>query len=491
MTANMAKSQDYLIGLVQELRKLPAETEWVEFKAGDATSPEDIGEYLSALSNAAALCGKAHAYLIWGIADGTHAVVGTRFTMKGAKKGGEDLESWLVRLLSPRLHFRFYELTLDGNPLVLLEIPRATTKPTQFQGVEYVRVGSYRQKLKDHPQLERELWRIFDATPFEDLLAATHLDAGQVLTLLDYPSYFDLLSLPLPEGREQILSSLSEDGLIVRNSAGGWDITNLGAILFAKNLDAFKGLSRKAVRIIQYEGRGRLKTLREQVERKGYAAGFAGLIDFVHALLPRNEVVGKALRKNVPMYPEVAIRELVANALIHQDFAVTGSGPMVEIFSDRMEITNPGLPLVKTERFLDTPPRSRNEALASLMRRAGICEERGSGVDKVVFQTELYQLPAPLFETPEGNTRVILFAHRALNEMDKTDRVRACYLHACLRYVERDPMTNASLRERFGIEEHNAAIASRIIRDAITDGMLKPYDPEQGKKYAKYLPYWA
>jgi predicted HTH transcriptional regulator len=130
---------------------------------------------------------------------------------------------------------------------------------------------------------------------------------------------------------------------------------------------------------------------------------------------------------------------------------------MVEIFSDRMEITNPGLPLVKTERFLDTPPRSRNEALASLMRRAGICEERGSGVDKVVFQTELYQLPAPLFETPEGNTRVILFAHRALNEMDKTDRVRACYLHACLRYVERDPMTNASLRERFGIEEHNAA----------------------------------
>ena len=82
----MANTPDYLIGLVQELRKLPAETEWVEFKAGDATSPEDIGEYLSALSNAAALCGKAHAYLIWGIADGTHAVVGTRFTMKGAKK---------------------------------------------------------------------------------------------------------------------------------------------------------------------------------------------------------------------------------------------------------------------------------------------------------------------------------------------------------------------------------------------------------------------
>ena len=85
------------------------------------------------------------------------------------------------------------------------------------------------------------------------------------------------------------------------------------------------------------------------------------------------------------------------------------------------------------------------------MRRAGICEERGSGVDKVVFQTEFYQLPAPIFETVEGSTRAVLFAHRPLREMDRADRSRACYLHACLRYVERDPMTNSSLRIRFGI----------------------------------------
>jgi predicted HTH transcriptional regulator len=191
------------------------------------------------------------------------------------------------------------------------------------------------------------------------------------------------------------------------------------------------------------------------------------------------------------MYPEPAIRELVANALIHQDFAITGAGPMIEIFEDRMEVTNPGHPLVSTDRFLDTPPRSRNESLASFMRRAGICEERGSGIDKVVFQTEYYQLPAPIFETWDDSTHTVLFAHKALKDMGREDRVRACYLHACLRYVERNPMTNSSLRERFGIEEHNSAIASRIIRDAMEDGAIKPYDPEQGKKYAKYLPRWA
>jgi len=486
----MDKTQDYLIGMVNELCKMLGETGWLEFKVNNA-APDEIGEYLSALSNSAALHQKANAYLVWGIEDGTHKVVGTTFDPDHSKKGNEDLKSWLLRLLSPSLHFRFYRFDFEGKPLVLLEIPRASGKPTQFSGLEYIRVGSYTKKLKDYPQMERDLWRIFDTTPFEELKAMERVDVSEVLTLLDYPSYFDLLSQPLPANRDKILARLTEDRLIMTNPGGSLDITNLGAVLFAKRLDSFKVLSRKAVRVIVYEGRGRLKTIREQDGGKGYASGFEGLIDLVNALLPRNEVVGKALRKDVPMYPEPAIRELVANALIHQDFSITGSGPMIEIFTDRMEITNPGLPLVKTERFLDTPPRSRNEALASLMRRAGICEERGSGVDKVVSQTEFYQLPAPLFETPENCTRVVLFAHKDLNDMDNADRVRACYLHACLRFVERNPMTNSSLRDRFGIEEHNSATASRIIRETMEATFIKPYDPEQGKKYAKYVPFWA
>ncbi len=485
-----ANTHDYVDGLVRELRMLPEETGWVEFTENNS-NPQEIGQYLSALSNTAALQGRANGYVVWGIENNTHAVVGTTFRPAQTKKGNEAIESWLARLLSPRLHFHFYELRHGGKPIVVLEIPRASGRPVQFQGVEFVRVGSHCQKLKDHPQIERDLWRVFDTTPFEEMLALERVDADQLLALFDYSSYFDLLEQPLPSDRDKILGRLQDDGMVVRNQRGNWDITNLGAILFAKDLDAFRGLKRKAVRVIVYDGKGRLTTLREQVGRKGYASGFEGLIEFVNALLPTNEVIGQALRKKVPMYPEPAIRELIPNALIHQDFSVTGSGPMVEIFSDRMEITNPGLPLVKTERFLDTPPRSRNEVLASFMRRVGICEERGSGIDKVVFQTEFYQLPAPIFETVEGSTRAILFAHKAIRDMGRADRSRACYLHACLRHVQRDPMTNASLRKRFGIAERNSATVSRIIREAIEDKLVRPYDPNQGKKYAKYLPFWA
>ena len=100
-----------------------------------------------------------------------------------------------------------------------------------------------------------------------------------------------------------------------------------------------------------------------------YAVGFEGLVDYISANLPVNEEIGKALRKEIPMYPPIAIREFVANALIHQDFSIGGSSPMMEIFANRMEITNPGKPLIDVFRFIDHTPISRNEKLASL------CEE--------------------------------------------------------------------------------------------------------------------
>ncbi len=484
-------SQEYLASLLHEFLQLPKETEWLEFKCNNA-NPQEIGEYISALANSAALCGKTNAYIVWGIQDSDHDVVGTTFRPSQAKKGNEELESWLLHLLQPRIHFRFVEFDVDGGHIAMVEIPRAAHQPVQFQGIEYIRVGSYKKKLKDYQEKERDLWRVFDVIPFEQQVAAEHLDATDVLQLLDYPAYFKLLDIPLPENRDAILARLADDHMIQPREAGRWDILNLGAVLFALNLKRFRHLSRKAVRVVEYDGEGRVRTKREHEEHMGYAVGFEGLISFLKNVLPENEVIGEALRKTVPMYPELAIRELVANVIIHQDFTVTGTGPMVEVFDSRLEITNPGEPLMDTRRFLDTPPQSRNEALASFLRRIGICEERGSGVDKVVFQTELYQLPAPLFEVVGGHTRAVLFSHKEFAKMDRADRVRACYLHACLQFVQRNQMTNTTLRERFGIEEKNRAQVSRVIGDTVEAGMIRPYNPESGsRRHASYVPYWA
>jgi predicted HTH transcriptional regulator len=165
---------------------------------------------------------------------------------------------------------------------------------------------------------------------------------------------------------------------------------------------------------------------------------------------------------------------------------------MVEIYENRIEITNPGNPIIPTLRFIDHNPQSRNEILAKFMRRINICEERGSGIDKVITQCEFYQLPAPLFIDGENYTRVIVYSPKPLNQMDKEDKIRACYQHCVLKYIAGEIMTNESLRVRFNVDDKNYPIISRIIAISKTAGLIKDYDPNnKAPKSSKYLPFWA
>jgi predicted HTH transcriptional regulator len=353
-------------------------------------------------------------------------------------------------------------------------------------------VGSYKKRLREFPEMERELWRTLDRTPFEWLIAAEKLAAQDVLALLDYPAYFTRMNVPLPDGHQALLAALAADRLVERMDSGHWRIFNLGALLFARRLADFGSLGRKAVRLVRYHGNDRLSAYPEPPFPQGYAVAYEPVIQTLHGWLPGgNEEIGRALRKDVRMYPDVAIRELVANALIHQDLAVTGTSPLIELFDDRLEISNPGVPLVDTTRLLDTPPRSRNEAVASMMRRMNVCEERGTGVDKVVGSCELYQLPAPQFEAADGFTRSTLFATRALTRMEPAERIRAVYWHACLRHVNGQHTNNASVRQRFAIADTNSAIASRLLKEAEAAGAIRIFDPDAALKLRRYVPRWA
>lgn len=481
--------KEQLNDLIHQFIKLPNETEWIEFKHNNS-NPQEIGEYISAIANSCALLGKAYGYIVWGIKDTTHEIVGTLFQPYKEKKGNQELESWLLGLLDPKIEIRIYESEVDEKKIVLFEIQAASISPVRFSGTEYIRIGSYKKKLHEFPEKERALWRIFDRVSFEKGLAKENVSADDVLTLIDYPNYFQLMQQSLPENKSAILQRLASENIIQATPGSKYNITNVGAILFAKNLDDFVYLRRKALRIIIYSGDNRVKTIKEHVVYKGYAIGFKESIEYINDQLPRNEEIGEVFRREVRMYPEIAIRELVANSLIHQDFSITGTGPMVEIFANRIEISNPGIPLIDPLRFMDEPPRSRNERLVFLMRRMNICEERGSGIDKVIFEVELYQLPPPDFRVTSANTISVLYKYEDFSQMSKEERIRASYQHACLQYVSNKQMSNASLRVRFGIKESNYPMASRIIADTVKKGLIRSFE-EGARKNARYVPFWA
>lgn len=431
-----------------------------------------------------------HGYIVFGVNNETLKVVGTDLHATRKRIGNEELESWLSTRLNPRIDFEIidefdYE---DKGHVCVFKIPATTTQPVSFLHEEYVRVGSTTRKLKDFPQKEAKIWKNGQKA-LEKIIVKEKLPITQVLSLLSSETYFDMMKLPFPSDSTGIIDRLLAEKIVVTDEVG-YSITELGALLFAKRLSDFDDLRRKMVRVVVYKGKSKLEIVREQSFDAGYAIIFKNMVNWINSQLPSNEEIGQAIRSTVTMYPEIAIRELVANMLVHQDFSEKGF-PMVEIYTDRIDVSNPGQPIISVERFIDEY-NSRNPALADLMRRLGICEELGSGLDKAITAIELYQLPPLRFAVQETRTTVTLFAYRKYADLDRQERVYACYQHACLKYVTNDKMTNQSLRERLGIEKQNYPMASRIIKDTIAAELIKEEKTEnQSRNNKGYIPYWA
>ena len=476
--------------LVSELVKLPDETPWLEFKHNNY-DPDMIGRDISALANAATLHEKSYAYMVWGVQDETHEIVGTDRNLQNIKKGNQELENWLRCLLSDNADFEFQSVEIENKNVGILIIYCAVYVPIKFEGADYIRIGSYTKKLKDYPTVESQLWDKIKNIRFEEQWAKNDLELSDALKMLDYGVYFDLTNTPVPSNIDAIAHYLLEEKVIIRQDNGLYAITNMGAILFAKKFSEFDKVSRKAIRVVQYEGNNRLIMLKENTENKGYAIGFEGLMKYIDALIPSQEQIVDALREKKSAYPMLAIREAVANALIHQDFSIKGTGPVVEIFENRIEITNAGIPLIDVNRIIDNPPKSRNEKLAELMRRLRMCEELGTGWDKIAISCEMFQLPAPKIDLYESNTRVTLFAEIPYSNLSADERMWACYIHACIKQVQGEQLTNSSLRTRFGLKESASGNVSRLIRDAVEAKLIKPLDPETAPRYMKYIPMWA
>jgi len=466
---------------VQRWLTVQAETEILEFK--EAKSSFDQSKLLR---YCAAIANEGGGHLLLGITDRQpRQVVGTKAFATPA-----DINQ-IKKLITDKFRFRveIQELAHPDGRILVFSIP---SRPT---GHAYEVDGAYLMRAGESlvPMTPDKLKRILTEDQADWFAQPAKIDAGpaDIVALLDTQAYFELIKVPYPTTREGVLERLVNEGLISRN-ASGWTISNLGAILFAKNLGAFSPeLARKAPRVVIYEGTDKIHTREDNTVSRGYAVAFESLVNFVHSAAPLNRSIEQVVREEVKMFPKQALRELIANAMVHQNFLETGASIMIEMYEDRVEISNPGTPPISVDRFIDEY-RSRNERLADVMRRLGICEEKGSGVDKAVKAAEVYQLPAPDFRVGAVRTSAILFAHQDFSVMSKADRMRACYQHCCLMYVSNQRMSNQSLRERFGLGESKTATVSLVIGAAKDAGLIKADESETtSTRYARYLPHWA
>ena len=392
--------------LLIELTALPKETEWIEFKV-DHYDPQEIGEYISALSNSACLHNKVKGYLIFGIEDGTHNVRGTHFKPKQKKVGNEELESWLAMLLNPRIDFVIYEFQYSGKPIILFEIDAANNTPIKFQGAAYIRVGSYKKKLSDHSEKERKIWKKQIESDW-----SAHICEGATVNDLDEGA-IQKARIEYKKKNPHLANEVDswEDTTFLNKAkvAIKGKITRTAIILLGKD-ESTHFLSQSIAQMTWI-----LKN--EHNIEKDYAHFgppfllnieklFGKIRNLKYRYLPDNTL----FPTEIDQYDSWVIREALHNCIAHQDYELRGRITVVE-YPDELIFTNMGsfIPASVEEVIkLDAPlTQYRNDHLVRAMLNLNMIETIGGGIKKM-FQKQWQRFfPLPSYDLTH-TTKVIV-----------------------------------------------------------------------------------
>lgn len=354
--------------LINELCSYQYEKEWFEFKE-NFDNDNELGEYISALSNAAAYVGREYAYMVWGINDKSHEIVGTDFDFDKNANHGEPLKHFLERQLSKNVKIDFEETKYQGKRLVVLTISAAKSMPVDWNGQRFIRVGSSKEKIMKYPEREAFLFRVLR----EGYPTIVNTPSNyQNLTFNKLFGYYGSKGIILKEETfRKNLGLLTEDGKY-----------NIQAQLLSDN-------SHIPLRVSIFDGETKASNL-FSVREFGYNCllytldellRYGDVLNLIQAD-ERNRVVE---RKDVPLFESKAFNEAIINAVLHNKW-IEGNEPMISVFSNRIEILSRGTlaPSQTMDGFFSGESVPVNEKLSEIFLQLHISEESGRGVPKIV-----------------------------------------------------------------------------------------------------------
>ncbi|WP_242826982.1 RNA-binding domain-containing protein [Butyrivibrio sp. MC2013] len=379
-----------------ELCSYDDEQEWFEFKE-NWFQPEELGEYVSALSNAAAFHYQEMAYFIWGVNDDTHEIVGTNFNQY-CDYNKEPYQNYLARNLSPSINFSFEEVEINGKRVVALLIPPATEIPTSFRETRFIRIGSSKNNIKKYPKREIQLFKILDGRiETIETIPAKYQD----LTFNKLFGYYGSKGIVLKE-------ETFEKNLKLRNKDGEY---NMLAQLLSDN-------SHIPLRVSIFEGKTKSAPLFSVREFGNNCILYSldSLLQYgdVLNIIQADETDRVVERKEVPLFDNKAFREAIINAVLHNYWA-SGNEPMISVYSDRIEILSRGTlaPAQTMEGFYLGESVPVNEKLSEIFLQLHISEKSGRGVPTII---DTYGKDAITFRE---NSIVVTIPFNRLNEVGK------------------------------------------------------------------------
>ena len=349
----MAWKEKAIKCLKDSLYPVPTELNELDWKSGLSPKSDRLAQHLCAFSNL-----PDGGFLVFGVNDDASMFSVTKEATDVIVK---TLGNIALNNLSQSVQIQHNTIEYNGESLLFVYIPEQTEKPVYLRGKTIY--DSYHRSAGQTVKMSKEAVKFMISAShgisFESQIALSKLSVEDVLKLLNFRRFYEILDKNVPKSTDAIISTLVGYDFLIRDE-NLFSITNLGAILLANDITYFSHLKGKIVRILRYTGTNNLVLDKDHTETSGYAVGFEATVDYIMKNLPQQEIIKGALRKNKIDYPRTTIREFFANALVHQDFSVTGSHVMVEIYTDRLVMTNPGSPLNDVNRFIDMPPNSRN-----------------------------------------------------------------------------------------------------------------------------------
>lgn len=398
--------------LLTNLCSQPREQQWLEFKINRITN-EQIGEYISALSNGATLANKPFGYLVWGVEDATQIIKGTNFTFANAKQGNQDLELWLRHLLQPAINFEIFEFDFNGKYIVLLRIPPAKGEPTNFQKKPFIRIGSNKTDLRIYPNHLRIIYN-----SQEDWSAK----------IIDKASINDLDAEALKVAREKFKEKNSSTQFF--NEIDHWDdatfldkakitingkITNTAIILLGKEEASHYLLPAIAEVTWKLEGEEKAYEIFGTPLLLNTTKVLQNIRNVKYKFFPDNELLATTVNK----YDTRSILEAMHNCIAHQDYSLN-SRVLVTEKIDKLIFSNAGSFFEgnPTEYSIGekTPERYRNYWLASAMVNLGMIDRLGYGIYTMYLAQRNRFFPLPDYLLSEPQKVILQIYGHAINE---------------------------------------------------------------------------
>lgn len=400
--------------LLDELVNLPHEQQWVEFKmnAGSITN-EQIGEYISAISNGATIANKPFGYIVWGVEDSTHQIKGTNFKFSTAKNGNQDLELWLRNLLHPRINFEIFEFDYSGKHIVLLRIPAARIEPTHFHKKAHIRIGSNKTDLRNFPEYVRQIYNSLEDWSARIVEKATieHLDEEAIkLARQKFKEKNNKASYA-----NEIDTWTDEKFLDKAKVTIDGKITNTTLILLGKEESSH--LLLPAIAEITWK----LETEEKAYEHFGpplllnTTKVLQNIRNVKYKFFPDNELLSTTVNK----YDTRSILEALNNCIAHQDYALHSRIIVTEKI-DRLIFSNAGSFFEGNPEDYSggdkTPDRYRNPWLANAMVNLGMIDRLGYGIYTIYLAQIKRFFPLPDYLLLEAQKVVLQIYGHSIDE---------------------------------------------------------------------------